>query len=181
VLWFDDCLVVPKDQELKNKLMDEAHLSKLSIYPTTGALALLSSSKVHHRVRLFIAVLVSTAPRLLATGDGRWPLVAPALSRPRAPAWRGHGRARPCWAKTALGRSPSRADSPLPRTRMLRPKAAEGWLVSMGRPSSNIKNCLLFFFYYLGREILWKCLCTHFSSKNYETNFGGLLRTRSMM
>jgi hypothetical protein len=32
VLWFDDHLVVPKDRELKNKLMDEAHLSKLSIY-----------------------------------------------------------------------------------------------------------------------------------------------------
>jgi hypothetical protein len=33
VLWFDDRLVVPKDRELKNKLMDEAHLSKLSIHP----------------------------------------------------------------------------------------------------------------------------------------------------
>jgi hypothetical protein len=33
VSWFDDCLVVPKDRELKNKLMDEAHLSKLSIHP----------------------------------------------------------------------------------------------------------------------------------------------------
>jgi hypothetical protein len=28
VLWFDDRLIVPKDRELKNKLMDEAHLSK---------------------------------------------------------------------------------------------------------------------------------------------------------
>jgi hypothetical protein len=33
VLWFDDRRVVPKDRELKNKLMDEAHLSKLSIHP----------------------------------------------------------------------------------------------------------------------------------------------------
>jgi hypothetical protein len=33
VLWFDDRFVVPKDRELKNKLMDEAHLSKLSIHP----------------------------------------------------------------------------------------------------------------------------------------------------
>jgi hypothetical protein len=32
VLWFDDRLVVPKDRELKNKLMDDAHLSKLSIH-----------------------------------------------------------------------------------------------------------------------------------------------------
>jgi hypothetical protein len=33
VLWFGDRLVVPKNRELKNKLMDETHLSKLSIYP----------------------------------------------------------------------------------------------------------------------------------------------------
>jgi hypothetical protein len=43
VLWFDDCLVVPKDQELKNKLMDEAHLSKLSIHP--------GSSKMYPELR----------------------------------------------------------------------------------------------------------------------------------
>jgi 6-phosphogluconolactonase/glucosamine-6-phosphate isomerase/deaminase len=36
VLWFDDRLVVPKDRELKNKLMDEAHLSKLSIHPRSS-------------------------------------------------------------------------------------------------------------------------------------------------
>ena len=33
VLWFKDRLVVPKDRELKNKLMDEAHHSMLSIHP----------------------------------------------------------------------------------------------------------------------------------------------------
>jgi hypothetical protein len=43
VLWFDDCLVVPKDRELKNKLMDEAHLSKLSIHPR--------SSKMYQELR----------------------------------------------------------------------------------------------------------------------------------
>jgi hypothetical protein len=36
VLWFDDCLVVPKGRELKNKLMDKAHLSKLSIHPESS-------------------------------------------------------------------------------------------------------------------------------------------------
>jgi hypothetical protein len=36
VLWFDDCLVVPKDRELKIQLMDEAHLFKLSIHPRTS-------------------------------------------------------------------------------------------------------------------------------------------------
>jgi hypothetical protein len=29
----DNRLVVPKDWELKNKILDEAHLSKLSIHP----------------------------------------------------------------------------------------------------------------------------------------------------
>jgi hypothetical protein len=43
VLWFDDRLVVPKDGELKNKLMDEAHLSKLSIHP--------ESSKMYQELR----------------------------------------------------------------------------------------------------------------------------------
>jgi hypothetical protein len=43
VLWFDDRLVVPKDGELKNKLMDEAHLSKLSIHPV--------SSKMYQELR----------------------------------------------------------------------------------------------------------------------------------
>ena len=43
VLWFDDRLVVPKDRELKNKLMDEAHLSKLSIHP--------GSSKMYQELR----------------------------------------------------------------------------------------------------------------------------------
>ena len=32
VLWFDNRLVVPKDQELRTKIMDEAHQSKLSIH-----------------------------------------------------------------------------------------------------------------------------------------------------
>jgi hypothetical protein len=36
ILWFDDCLVVPKDRELKNQIMDEAHLSKLSIHPRSS-------------------------------------------------------------------------------------------------------------------------------------------------
>jgi hypothetical protein len=43
MLWFDDCLVVPKDRELKNKLMDKAHLSKLSIHP--------GSSKMYQELR----------------------------------------------------------------------------------------------------------------------------------
>jgi len=33
VLWFDDRLVVPKDRDLRYKILDEAHSSKLSIHP----------------------------------------------------------------------------------------------------------------------------------------------------
>jgi hypothetical protein len=43
VLWFKDHLVIPKDRELKNKLMDEAHHSKLSIHPR--------SSKMYQELR----------------------------------------------------------------------------------------------------------------------------------
>jgi hypothetical protein len=43
VLWFKDRMVVPKNQELKNKLMDEAHHSKLSIHPR--------SSKMYQELR----------------------------------------------------------------------------------------------------------------------------------
>jgi hypothetical protein len=43
VLWFDGRLVIRKDRELKNQLMDEAHLSKLSIH--------LGSSKMYQELR----------------------------------------------------------------------------------------------------------------------------------
>jgi hypothetical protein len=36
VLWFKDCLVVPKDFELRRKIMDEAHCSRYSIHPGTN-------------------------------------------------------------------------------------------------------------------------------------------------
>jgi hypothetical protein len=32
ILWFDERLVVPEDQELRTKILDEAHQSKLSIH-----------------------------------------------------------------------------------------------------------------------------------------------------
>jgi hypothetical protein len=44
VLWFDDRLVVPKDQELRTKILDEAHQSKLSIHP--------DSSKMYYDLKL---------------------------------------------------------------------------------------------------------------------------------
>jgi hypothetical protein len=33
VLWFEDRLVVPKNPELRKKILDEAHLSKFSMHP----------------------------------------------------------------------------------------------------------------------------------------------------
>ena len=33
ILWFEDCLVVPKNHELQKQILDEAHLSKFSIHP----------------------------------------------------------------------------------------------------------------------------------------------------
>ena len=33
ILWFNDRLVVPKDRELRNQILSEAHSSKLSIHP----------------------------------------------------------------------------------------------------------------------------------------------------
>jgi hypothetical protein len=36
VFWFDNRLVVPRDQELRTKILDEAHRSKLSIHPSSS-------------------------------------------------------------------------------------------------------------------------------------------------
>jgi hypothetical protein len=33
VLWFKDCIVVPKDAELRQQILDEAHLSRYSVHP----------------------------------------------------------------------------------------------------------------------------------------------------
>jgi hypothetical protein len=43
VLWFKDRLVVPKDRELRNHIMSEAHSSKLAIHP--------SSSKMYYDLK----------------------------------------------------------------------------------------------------------------------------------
>ena len=45
VLWFEDRLVVPKDRELRNQILDEAHLSKLSIHP--GSSKMYQDLKTH--------------------------------------------------------------------------------------------------------------------------------------
>jgi len=36
ILWFKDWLVVPKDHELRNEILSEAHSSKLSIHPSSS-------------------------------------------------------------------------------------------------------------------------------------------------
>jgi hypothetical protein len=43
ILWFGDRLVVPKDPELRKKILDKAHLSKFSMHP--------GSNKMYHDLR----------------------------------------------------------------------------------------------------------------------------------
>jgi hypothetical protein len=43
IIWFGDRLVVPKNPELRKKILDEAHLSKFSMHP--------SSNKMYHDLR----------------------------------------------------------------------------------------------------------------------------------
>jgi ribonuclease HI len=43
VLWFEDRLVVPKNPELSQKILDEAHLSKFSMHP--------GSNKMYHDIK----------------------------------------------------------------------------------------------------------------------------------
>jgi hypothetical protein len=33
ILWFNGCIVVPKDHQLRKQILDEAHLPKFSIHP----------------------------------------------------------------------------------------------------------------------------------------------------
>jgi hypothetical protein len=42
VLWFEDRLVVPKNSELRKKLLDEAHLSKFSMHPVVTRCIMIS-------------------------------------------------------------------------------------------------------------------------------------------
>src|SRR5688572_30473635 len=44
VLWFKSRLVIPKDQELRRKILDDAHLSKFSMHP--------GSTKMYHDLKL---------------------------------------------------------------------------------------------------------------------------------
>jgi hypothetical protein len=43
VLWFEDRLFVPKNPELRKKILDEAHISKFSMHP--------GSNKMYHDLR----------------------------------------------------------------------------------------------------------------------------------
>jgi hypothetical protein len=43
ILWFESRLVVPKNKDLKNKILDEAHLSKFSMHP--------GSTKMYHDLK----------------------------------------------------------------------------------------------------------------------------------
>jgi hypothetical protein len=47
VLWFKDRIVVPKDVELHQQILDEAHLSRYSIHP--GSTKKYQDLKQHYR------------------------------------------------------------------------------------------------------------------------------------
>jgi hypothetical protein len=47
-LWFEDRLVVPKNKDLKKKILDEAHLSKFSMHP--------GSTKMYHDLKPHVLV-----------------------------------------------------------------------------------------------------------------------------
>jgi hypothetical protein len=46
VLWFKDRIVVPKDDELRQQILDEAHLSQYSIHP--GSTKMYQDLKQHY-------------------------------------------------------------------------------------------------------------------------------------
>jgi hypothetical protein len=43
ILWFKNRLVVPKDHELRQQILDEAHLSRFSLHP--------GSNKMYHDLK----------------------------------------------------------------------------------------------------------------------------------
>jgi hypothetical protein len=124
--------------------------AELALRSPTLSRLLISLEWLHH-VRLFFVVLLLATPRLLATGNGRWPSAATAPPRSRAPGWHGCGHARSCWVGTALGRSPSRAGSPSFPARVLGPKAVADRLASLGRPVSDKKNWFFVFHLLFGK------------------------------
>ena len=60
VLWFDNRIVVPKDHQLRRQILNEAHLSKFSIYP--GSTKMYQDLRQHYwwtRMKREIAKYVS--------------------------------------------------------------------------------------------------------------------------
>jgi hypothetical protein len=46
VIWFKDCIVVPKDAEVRQQILDEAHLSWYSIQPGSTKIRTLGDTRV---------------------------------------------------------------------------------------------------------------------------------------
>jgi hypothetical protein len=46
IVWFNDCIVVPKDVEVRQQILDEAHLSQYSIHP--GSTKMYQDLKQHY-------------------------------------------------------------------------------------------------------------------------------------
>ena len=105
----------------------------------------------------FAIFLRTQRARLLAWS---WPATAVGPLAAAAPPWRLERRRgvavspRPCWARSALSRSPEPGRR-LSLRSVTQAESGRGPVVPMGRPSSNRKTFSVFL-YYLGREILWK-------------------------
>ena len=46
IIWFNDRIVVPKDDEVRQQILDEAHLSRYSIHP--GGTMMYQDLKQHY-------------------------------------------------------------------------------------------------------------------------------------
>jgi hypothetical protein len=46
IVWFNNCIVVPKNEEIRQQILDEAHLSRYSIHP--GSTKMYQDLKQHY-------------------------------------------------------------------------------------------------------------------------------------
>jgi hypothetical protein len=116
-----------------------------------------------------------------------WPGMA--VGRWRPPRYRDAEDAGAPWAwpsplcslgQTAVGQSPEPGRLSLLRW-LLRPKTVVGRWFPLGRPVSQKEKWVsVFLLFFRKKNDLEKMLCTHFGSKNCETNFVVILMSRSM-
>jgi hypothetical protein len=60
IVRFKDRIVVPKNEEVRQQILDEAHLSRYSIHPGVTPLVLLSLKLEHHIMSIGISCICYT-------------------------------------------------------------------------------------------------------------------------